>query len=104
MPKKQKRFHSEKAILKAIDAQEQRRLEQLAIADAIEDSMQGLRVEGFPNEKEFKLELDYLRKTAASARRSAQRASTTKTKLGKKLAEFRTMLLPMGSKDTSVVL
>lgn len=104
MPKKQKRFSSEAAILKAIDTEEKHRQERLAAADAYEDLMRIMDHGDFPDKKEFNLELDYQRKMANSARRSAQLASTRKIELGKRLAQFRTMLLPMGSEDTSVVL
>lgn len=76
MARKKQRFFSEAAILKAIYAQEKLAQEQLAKADAIEDLMRSLRADSFPNKKEFELELNYLRKMANAARRSAQRAST----------------------------
>lgn len=105
MPRKQKRFKSEQAILKAIDAMESRRQNRLEEADRIESSMRTLRVEEFPSPEEFTLQLDYRRKMAGAARRSAQRAENKKVELGKALAGFRTMLLSFpGNEDTSVVL
>lgn len=104
MAKKQKRFKSERAILKAIDAMETRRQSRLEEADKIESSMRTLRVEEFPSREEFTLQLDYRRKMAGVARRSAQSAESKKAELGKALSAFRTMLLPMGETDNSVVL
>lgn len=105
MPKKQKRFHSEKAILKAIDTQEQRRLERLAAADALEDTMRALRLEDFPSDYEFKLARDWQRKLAKTARHGAQLAAAKKIELGKALARYRTIPLPLdGNKDSSVTL
>lgn len=105
MPRKQKRFKSEQAILKAIDAMEARKQIRLEEADKIESSMRALHVEEFQNREEFIAELDYRRKMAGGARRSAQRAENKKVELGKALARFRTMLLSLpGNEDTSVVL
>lgn len=104
MPKKQKRFTSEAAILKAIDAMEARRQKHLEHADVLEGSLNTLRPEEFPTLKDFTAEKDYRRKMANSSRRSAQKAESKKVELGKALAAFRTQLLPLGLDDNSVVL
>lgn len=105
MAKKQKRFKSEEAILKAIDAMEARRQSRLEEAERIESSMRTMRVEEFPNDDEFTAQLDYRRKMAGVARRSAEKAANKKVELGKALAAMRTMLLSFpDNEDISVVL
>lgn len=105
MSKKQKRFKSEKAILKAIDAMEARRQGHLERADVLEGSLKTLRAEEFPTLEDFTAEKDYRRKMANSSRRSAQLAESKKVELGKALSAFRTMTLPFpDNEDNSVVL
>lgn len=105
MPKKQKRFKSEQAILKAIDVMEERRLAKYIQAEELEASVKSLSSLDFPSDEEWNKEKDYRRKMAGMARRSAQRAASKKVELGKALSAMRTMLLPMPfNNDTSVTL
>lgn len=94
MPKKQKRFKSEQAILKAIDAMEERRVYSLQLAEEKEAHLKD------QPPSQYK---DYIRKLAGAARRSAQRAENKKVELGKALSSHRTMLLPLPNNDDSSV-
>lgn len=101
MPKKQKRFKSEQAILKAIDVQDKKQTEKYAEADQIEDDVKAMTL----HPEAYGLsDINWKRTLAGKARRSAQRAANKKVELGKALSAFRTMLLPMGEPDNSVVL
>lgn len=96
MPKRQKRFKSEQAILKAIDEMEAKRVEALQLAEEREEHLK------FQTPGAYK---DYVRKVAGMARRRAERAANKKVELGKALAAYRTMTLPFpDNEDTSVVL
>ena len=96
MAKKQKRFGSEKAILKAIDEMEKKRTDALALAEEREAHLK-IQTPGAYG--------DFVRKEAVMARRRAERLANKKVELGKALASFRTMLLPMpDNEDNSVTL
>lgn len=105
MPKKQKRFKSEAAILKAIDEMEAKKVKRLQDAEEWDFSIKTMLLSDFPSEEEYTAEKDYRRKMGFMARRSAQRAESKKAELGKALSAYRTMLLPMPlNDDNSVVL
>lgn len=101
MPKKQKRFKSEQAILEAIDAMDKKQKDKYAEADELE-----LIAKNMAQNKVFQRhEIQWKLACAEKARRSAGRAASKKVELGKALSGFRTLLLPLtGNEDTSVVL
>lgn len=91
--------------MKEIDTMEARRQDHLEKAEALEGSIKTLRPENFTDHEAYVAEKDYRRKTANTARRSAQRAANKKIELGKALSAYRTMLLPMPeNEDNSVAL
>lgn len=96
MPRKQKRFTSEQAILKAIDVQDTKQTEKYAEADQIEDDVKAMAL----HPEAYTLsEINWKRTLAGKARRSAQRAASKKMELGKALSAFRTLLLPLDNQN-----
>lgn len=104
-PRKQKRFSSEKTILKAMDEAE--RLSQAALteSDRLRAELKALRREHFKTETGWDSAIGFRKEQIVKAEKRADRYQAKKKQLGEALSRLRTMLLPIPENDdNSVVL